>query len=306
MIWAALIAMASFGAASDEIYVYPDEYEHGDGLGATVNEEALAALLQTNTYEDMGERGKPTVIQKIDLNNDGKAEIILEPRPVDIGTAGSWFEIYQEIKGNYEQICATGMGTIFEGIAESKNGYAQLLVGTYGDRFNPTFATEVYSYNGERYVVDHAPMLSRGQMEEFGIKAYRAKDYVTAEKWFLNLIRSGLGNPVQAENNLALVLLRTKRYQEVIDRFASVMERVKAFNKAHEGQVIPTYIPVTPEQKANAHYNLGKAYEELKELPAAWKNYYEACKLNPTDERKATLKRLVESGVDTTGYKVIW
>lgn len=304
--WATLIALASFGAASGDIYIYPDVYEHGDGLGDAVNEEALAALLKANTLDDFGERGKPTILQKVDLNNDGRAEIILEPRPVDIGTAGSWFEIYQEKNGTYEQICASGMGTIFEGIAESKNGYAQLLVITYGDRFNPTFATAVYSYDGERYVVAHAPMLSRGQMEEFGIKAYRAKDYVTAEKWFRNLIRSGLGNPVQAENNLALVLLRTKRYQEVIDRATAVMEHVVKYNKAHEGQVIRIYIDVTPDQNANTHYNMGKAYEALNELPAAWRHYHTACKLLPTDDRKATLKRLAGEGVDTAGYEVIW
>lgn len=42
--WTALIILASFGAGSGEIYTYPDAYERGDGLGAAVNEEALAAL----------------------------------------------------------------------------------------------------------------------------------------------------------------------------------------------------------------------------------------------------------------------
>ncbi len=305
--WTALIIIASLGAASDDIYIYPDVYEHGDGLGASVNEEALAALLKANTFEDLGERGKPTIIQKIDLNNDGKAEVFLEPRPVDMGTGGPWFEIYQEINGNFEHIGGTDMGTNYGSLGESKNGYAQLIVGAYrGHRTNPTYVVDVYAYDGERYVLDHASTLSRGHMEEFGIEAYRAKDYVTAEKWFRNLTRSGLGNPVQAENNLALVLLRTKRYQEVLDRATAVMERVEKYNKAHEGKAIRIYIDVTPDQKANTHYNMGKAYEALKDLPAAWKQYHTACKLLPTDDRKATLKRLAGLGVDTTGYEVIW
>lgn len=54
--WATLIVLASLGAASADIYVYPDAYEHGDGLGATVNEEALETLIQENTTDGGGQR----------------------------------------------------------------------------------------------------------------------------------------------------------------------------------------------------------------------------------------------------------
>ena len=183
---------------------------------------------------------------------------------------------------------------------ESRNGYARILNHiNMGHRTDPIWNISISAYDGSQYLSEHVSDLTSGQMEAKGKEAYRAKDYVVAEIWFQNIIRSGLVNPVQATNNLALVLLRTKRYQDVIDRTEKALASVPK-NEANGpwGDMNP--------QKANARYNMGKANEALGNLSAAWKQYYEACKLAPTEDRKATLKRLEKLGVDTTGYEVIW
>jgi hypothetical protein len=294
--WATLIALASFGAASGDIYIYPDVYEHGDGLGATVNDEALAKLIEENTVDGDGEEGVPQVWHKIDLNNDGKAEIFLAPTQVESYHA-VWFDIFAEKDGRYEEI---GSSANWFSLRESKNGYAQILsYNNAGHRTDPIWIISISAHDGTRYIDEHVSDLTSGQMEAKGIEAYRAKDYAVAEIWFLNLMRSGLCSEIQAANNLALVLLRTKRYQEVIDRTE------KALASAPKSDVIGPWGDMTPH-KANANYNLGKAYEALENLPTAWKHYYEACKLVSTDDRKATLKRLAKLGFDTTGYEPIW
>jgi tetratricopeptide (TPR) repeat protein len=296
MIWAALIAMASFGASSDEIYVYPDVYEHGHGLGATVNEEALAKLIEDNTVDGEGETGIPHVGHKIDLNNDGKAEIFLAPTQVE-SYHGGWFDIFMYKDGQYQEI---GSCAYWFSLRESKNGYAQILNhNNVGHPTEPIWHISISAYDATRYIDVHVSDLTSGQMETKGIEAYNAEDYAATEIWFQNLKRSGLCTEIQAENNLVLVLLRTKRYREVIDRTE------KALASAPGSDLNGPWGDITPH-KANAHYNLGKANEALGNLPAAWKNYYEACKLSPTDQRKATLKRLMKAGVDTTGYEVIW
>lgn len=294
--WATIIILASFGAASEDIYVYPDAYEHGDGLGAAVNEEALAKLIEDNTVDGDGDEGIPQVAHKIDLNNDGKAEIFLAPTQIESYHA-DWFDIFAEKDGRYEEI---GSSANWFSLRESKNGYARILGHiNMGHRTDPIWNISISAYDGTRYVAEHESDLTSGQMEAKGLEAYRAKDYAVAEIWFQNLMRSGLCSEIQAANNLALVFMRTKRYQEAIDRIE------KALASAAKSDVIGPWGDMTAH-KANARYNVGKANEALENLPAAWKNYYEACKLVPTDERKATLKRLAELDVDTTGYEPIW
>jgi len=287
--WATLIVLASLGAAPEEIYIYPDVYEHGEGLGAAVNEEALAKLIDDNSTSGDGEDGIPWVEHKIDLNNDGKAEIFLAPSRT-VSTRTDWYDIFTLKDGRYERI---GGCAIFFSLRKSENGYARILNhNNVGNRPSPIWNASISVYDGTRYVAEHVSDLTSGQMEAKGLEAYGAKDYAVAEIWFLNLLRSGLCGEIQATNNLALVLMRTKRYQEAIDRIEKALA-------AGPGGTANSY-------KANAHYNLGKAYEALENLPAALKNYYEACKLLPTDDRKATLKRLVELGADTAGYEPIW
>ncbi len=294
--WTALIIIASLGAALDDIYIYPDDYEHGDGLGATVNEDALAKLIEDQSTSGDGEDGIPCVEHRIDLNHDGKAEIFLAPSRVE-STHADRYDIFTLRGGRYEEI---GSCAIWFTLCKSKNGYARIVYrNNVGERTNPTWTISISVYDGTQYVTEHVSELTSGQIEAKGVEAYRAKDYAVAEIWFLNLLRSGLCSSIQAENNLALVLLRTKRYQEAIDRIE------KALASFHDGTVDSSLADMN-RHKANAHYNLGKANEALGNLSAAWKQYYEACKLVPTDQRKATLKRLVKAGVDTTGYEVIW
>lgn len=44
-----IVALAATMTAGD-FYMYPEAYEHGDGLGASVNEEAVAELLRMHSY----------------------------------------------------------------------------------------------------------------------------------------------------------------------------------------------------------------------------------------------------------------
>lgn len=169
---------------------------------------------------------------------------------------------------------------------------------------DPIWTVSVSAFDGERYASEHTSDLTMGQMEERALSAYQAKDYPTAEKRFLNLIRCGLGNSLQHENNLALVFMRTDRYEDAIDCIEKAMTVAPPLASRPRATD-----PIWEEKRrhwANAHYNLGKAYEALNDLPAAWKHYHTACKLLPTDDRKATLKWLAEIGVDTKGYDAIW
>lgn len=302
MIGMLMMAMATT-VASAEFYMYPAPYEHGDGLGATVNEEAVAELLRMHSYADSEERWKSHVEHRIDLNNDGKAEVFVSPPRVDVGTAGGWLDIYALQEGEYVSI-----GSIPDQgfrLGRSKKGYARLLVNAFlGHRTNPTYVVHVLAFDGESYVSEHSSHMSHGQMRAKGLEAYRKGKYELAEKWFLSIWRRGGGVLLHDENNLAVVYLQTGRYQAALDLLVSAREEFDRIVKEDKGKVIRRAWKTS--DVANMEYNFGKAYEGLKNLPSAWKHYYAAFELQPTEARRSTLTRLIGEGVDTSGYVPIW
>ena len=299
--WGQLLVAASILLGADEIYMYPEAYEHGDGLGATVNEAALATLIQENTTDGGEEDGIPRVGHAIDLNNDGKAEIFLMPGRVAYGVGVGWYEIFTELDGKYVQI---GGASIWFSLGKSRNGFARILHQiNIGERTNPTYVVNVSYYDGEKYVAEHTTELSYGQMEQLGLDAYRRKDYEAAERRFLNVIHSGLGHHVRNENNLAAVLMRTDRNAQAIERLKAAlkeldsMEETRPWNDRQRAEQL--------KHRANAEYNLGKAYEAMEDLSTAAKHYQAAYDLVPTEDRKATLERMAELGVSTAGFKIL-
>lgn len=299
-----LIALTMALVGVDDFYMYPDKYEHGDGLEATVNDEALAALVQSWTHEYAGDRGKPEVKHRIDLNNDGKAELLLYPPAIFMGTGGPWYEIFTEINGEYVPIGQTGMGSEMARLGASRNGFARLLMYNYrGHRTNPIYVVDVYAYDGKEYICEYASTLSSGQREENGIEAYRAGDYATAEKWFVGLNRAGKYTSLSATNNLALVYFKTGRYQEIVESLSTAIADAETLNREY-----PPDAERRAEQRkhrANAYYNLGKACEALEDMPSAAKYYRAAYELVPTDARKETVDRMESLGVGSVGFKLI-
>ena len=298
-----LIVAAALTVSAQGFYMYPEAYEHGDGLGASVNDAALEELIQRRSYDDLDERLRSHAVHKIDLNNDGRAEVFVAPPPSDVVTTGGRLSIFAEQEGSYAYIGSTPSYGFRLG--QSKNGYARLLVSdTLGNRTSWTNVVHVLAFDGERYVSEHSAHLSHGQMEEIGLDAYHKKDYATAEKWFTSLVRMKSGKRLHDENNLAVVYLRTGRYEAARDLLVSTMD---AFDRIVTGEASETvHRGWSTKDLANTEYTLGKAYEGLKDIPSAWKHYYAAFKQHPNEDRRETLIRLKDMGVDTSGYTPIW
>lgn len=229
--------------------------------------------------------------------------MFVAPPRADVGTAGGWLDIYTLRGESYEPI-----GSIPDlgfRLGRSKNGYARLLVNAYlGHRTNPTYVVHVLAFNGESYVSEHSSRMSHGQMEAKGLEAYRQGSYELAERWFTSILRRGGGLLLHDENNLAVVYLRTGRYQAALDLLAPARESFDRIVEKDTGKTIRRAWKTS--DVANTEYNLGKAYEGLKNLSSAWKHYYAAFELQPTDSRRSTLTRLKGAGVDTSAYKPIW
>lgn len=242
-----------------EIYLYPDKVERN--IDCDLPPETIAAI--EYRYSDSGAVPAHTGIAKakpVDLNADGTCEVYLDHASMNEGNGNPFTSILGLEKGEYVQLAAIYGEFTHWWYGTPRTGYLKIIVGeNAGSKGNPIFVTDVYYFDGSRYVKEFDSEFSHGRYMDLGQEAYQRQDYVTAEKYYLNAFRMrSEQDPVDA-NNLSLTWIK----QGKLDAAHNLLDRVLAGAKRKK-------------VRSAAYYNLGLLEEARNNAPAAAEYFTQA------------------------------
>lgn len=239
--------MVSPGLSAADFYVYPDRIELDAKCDVPV--EAIKAVEAEYSDPEGGEDGKAHAAAGVDLNGDGRCEIMLTPPRMYQGTGGEFTTVLIERDGERASLGDFRGGPDGWWYGVRRNGYVRIFVPTYnGHRTNPEFVTAVYAFDGEKYVLESGSTATHGYYLDAGLKAYRSGDFATAETHYKNAYRMYQAPMLADANNLALVWSKQGKLDEA-----------KALLEHH------LLDDANSDQLAAARFNLGLIEKKMRE-----------------------------------------
>jgi hypothetical protein len=274
-----LVQAASTTGAN--VYVYPERVELN--TACTLAPEKIAAIESQWSHPESGAEGVAHAIPA-DLNRDGKCEIFLDNPSDDEGNGNEFWTLLIERDGIYipsgDVFCKPE--TCWYG--EFKNGYARIFVPiNAGHRTNPEYATDVYAFDGEKFVAESRPHLTHGAFMDMGSKAYVSGDFTLAEKYYLDAYRMHKDPALADASNLSLTWLKLGKISEA----KSLLERHLELG----GSV---------SEVAAAQFNLGLIEQQSGNLDSALHHFEHANEIESTSARRAkieVIKKLQHPGI---------
>lgn len=262
------------GLSAADFYLYPDRIELDARCDMPI--EVLTAVEAENSDPEYGEAGKAKAAAGVDLNGDGRCEIMLTPPRIYLGTGYPFTTVMIEREGNRVSIGDFVGGPDGWWYGVPRNGYARIFVPTnVGHRTNPEFSTAVYAFDGEKYVLESGKTATHGYHLDAGLRAYRSGDFATAEKHYKNAYRMNQEPTLADANNLALVWSKQGKLDEA-----------KALLEHH------LLDEADSDQLAAAYFNLGLIEERKGNRAAALHDFTRAYEIAPTRARDEKLREL--------------
>ncbi len=285
------IIASSFPVSANELYIFPELYEHSQTKECVYNQQAATDLIEKGIVEYCSEgKDKPKVEKILDLNNDGKCEIFVYPPRCFVGSGGGWYDIFELKEGGYEKIGSMSSSDNFL-LGKSRNGYARIIVPSYrGHKTNPILTTSVLFFDGKEYMCEHRGKYTRGYYMDKGKDAYKKGNYDEADIYYLNAYRMNLGNEkpfytyagansrLLDANNLAITWIKLNMLNEA----------EKIIKKHIRMDEKPVYL-------AAAYFNLGKISEIKKKYDLAIQFYTQSDALIPSVAKKSKIDELKAS-----------
>jgi len=199
------VVLFSNVSSGNDVYIYPSKVSID--LRCNLPEKTLFEIKNNHIasishfYDASSEIY--AIAESVDLNSDGICEVLLD-----------FFE--EEAKavfilkdGTYHSSGVIPHGPLNWWYGEFINGYPRIFVSTNaGHKTNPIYAVDVYSFNGEKYMLEFDSEYSLGYFSDLGLKAYNNKNYKLAEKWYLNAYRMARESSFHHANNLALTYIK--------------------------------------------------------------------------------------------------
>ena len=205
-----LTATIIFGQAKPVILPNKISMEFGNCDSTEVYATQLIQMVEEWGYQGNSKPFYNDNVQTVDLNGDGICEYLLKYYD---GGANIQEEMYLVVNSKLEKIAQFWENTY--SWSEPYNGWPQILSTYYtGHKTNPIWQFALFRFDNGEYRKYYDPNLTYGKMSDLGLKAYKQKDYETAEIYFRNILTVyGHERPVDI-NNLALALIKQNKLTE--------------------------------------------------------------------------------------------
>ncbi|MGB3183432.1 MAG: tetratricopeptide repeat protein [Cyclobacteriaceae bacterium] len=223
-----------------------------------------ADLTEERSYKE----GEYSRIKMVDLNGDGKCEILHYFSNNTEGGPYDFFTIYR-LKGNGLVKIGDFPGFLVSfGEAADKSNWLPINAGyTAGTEDDPVYYNSVYTYNGTEYTMAFDPKQTYSQFREKGLEAYEQENYELAKVCFQNAYVSphhAREDILYDANNLSMVLINLDRAEEAYSLLQPMVEdNTVAYPKT---------------ELADAWYNLGLMAENKGNNEEALACYERACR----------------------------
>ena len=183
--------------------------------------------------------------------------------------------------------------------ATKKNGFVRILHSTWGGhRTNMIIKTNVYAFDGEKYICEFCTNNSHGGYLDIAKTAYDNKNYRLAEIYFLNAYRMLFERRLSDANNVAMVFIKQGRFNDAIDLLSSHLLQTDNDISASESSRYAYNYTISKAKleriKSSAYYNRGLANEKKGLLNSAFQDYKKANKLRPSTAVKNAIGRVVK------------
>lgn len=209
-----LTLISSLGFTED-IYLYPGTLEINSDCEMAGDE--IEKIEEGYSEPGIGHSGIARAFP-VDLNGDSVCEIFLDNPSFYEGNGNSFTTVLVKVHEVYKSSGDLSGNPERWWYGELKNGYPRIIVPTYtGHRTNPVYVTDVYYFDGKKYVLEFDSGYSHGYLSDLGLKSYKKKDYYSSEKWYLNAYRMKKNKSMADANNLALSYIRQGKCEMAVE-----------------------------------------------------------------------------------------
>lgn len=265
-----------------EIYVYPKKVEHE--IDCDLPPEIVLAI--ETSYSDTEAIPAHTGVAKakpVDLNADGTCEVFLDTPSIYEGNGNPNTSILTFKKGEYVHITTLPGESPAWWYGTPRNGYLRIFVpANAGHRTNPVYVTDVYYFDGHRYITEFDSEFSHGRYMDLALDAYRDEKYGVAEKYYSNAFRMFGEKDLGDANNLAVTWIKQGRHEQILDL------------------LLPLVASATDKRElAAAYFNMGKIAVSQEDLDRSLEYFERSNAYWPTRARQDKVTEIRDQIVKT-------
>ncbi len=233
-----ILILLSSTCLAEDIYVYPPIIKID--MSCELSNEKLDEIGYNYSDPEAGVDGMAKAFP-VNLNLKGGCEIFIDNPAIYEGNGNS-FTTLLVLEGVEYRSVGDIQGEPSEWwYGKFINGYPRIFVPTYsGHSTNPINVVDVYYFNGTTFTAEFDSEYSHGYFSDLGFKAYKAKNYNLAEKWYLNAYRMGKEESINDANNLAITFIKQNKCEQAVYLLEKHLKRDN----------------VTEKQKKSAMFNM--------------------------------------------------
>lgn len=265
----ALLTIGTFASADEIPYAVP--------AAVTVDVSCPMPAEQLRTIELQFSRSEQSwPAMAVDLNGDGQCEVFADAPRSDEGNGYEYTMVLVRRDGEFIEVGDLVGAPDGWWFGPRQQGFLRIFVPMNGGhRTNPEFVTAVFAWDGQRYVNEAGRTATHGYYMDRGRAALQTGDLAAAETSYLNALRMNKVPALGDANNLAVVWLRMRKFEETRSLLSGLLTDSEPASIA-----------------AAAHYNLGRVEEELGRRDAALREYLRANELQPSAARQRKVAEL--------------
>jgi len=264
-----LLSFLSFvqnGFGQSELYVFPNKLLPEDTCKLDINKYHNIIIKKELGDEIDIIKLDNSELKKVDLNGDGKCEILHFFSSLYFGNY-PLISIYLFDELDSLVNIGTFLNSDFTFAEPDSNCFCQVINGYYeGEKTNPIHYSRVYRYDGKRYVEYKNPHITKNTYRELGLKFYKERKYRLASTYFHNVLSLPYSTMSKTLDvcNLSIVWIKLTQYEKAIKLIEEYLNSLSIGQNKRE-------------ELSCLYFNLGLAYEYLGEKLLALKNYKLSC-----------------------------
>jgi tetratricopeptide (TPR) repeat protein len=267
------ITLAHYASAQQsEIVAYPmlvnlDNYSSCNKTADSLKLEKKIKELDLVEEKNFKE-GQYSRIRTVDLNGDGKCEILHYFSNEEHGWPYGFLTIYRQGGNDLLKIGDFPGFLVSFGVPDDKGSWLQINAGYMtGSEEEPVYYNSIYKFDGKKYTLHSDPKKTYSEYREKGKKALEEGNLEEAMVWFQNAYISphhAREDLLHDANNLSMVLLKLEMTEEAYALLQPMVE--------------DNTVAYPKDELANAWFSLGEMAEDEGDNEKALACYERACR----------------------------